>query len=348
MDSNWQQIAQEMATRGSSKRQWNLFRKFDLPEPNWLARDRWLWEVDSEQLSSDLKALKLKLRSMLHRDACETVLLRPRSHRFAVCVSTQVGCAVACRFCATGRMGFRRNLSSWEILEQFLLAGQAAKRFVRESPDPPPVRNVVFMGMGEPLHNPTALEQAIEVLADPRWFGLSLKSITVSTAGVPGKMVALAKRFPRLRIALSLHAADPQKRRALVPRAVGDMRTLRETIAQINQIQNDTLWIEIALIDGINDSEEDASLLIDFCKGLRVEVNVIPYNDTSHAIPSGSIASSLDSERFRAPAPDRVDAFVAKIRQAGIFTTHRKTLGESIQAACGQLITPEASVSSVD
>lgn len=339
METNWHQLESEIAAKTSSKRRWNLLRRFQMPDASWLAESGWLWSTQAEQLSADHKAVKLQLFSPWHRDACETVLLRPREKRFAVCVSTQIGCAVACKFCATGRMGFRRNLSSWEIVEQYLRAGWVAQRLMSEVPDPLPLRNVVFMGMGEPLHNPTALEHAIAILSDSSWFGLSHRSITLSTAGVPSKMVHMAKRFPRLRIALSLHAADPQKRRALVPKAIGDIGVIRQTIALINEIQDDTLWIEVALIDGINDSREDAHLLIEFCKGLRVEVNVIPYNDTSHAAGSDTLTIPSLGKVFRAPASDRVDAFIDELRQAGIFTTHRKTLGESIQAACGQLIT---------
>ena len=316
-----------------------MLRQFSQPDGDWLSQDGWLWKSGGEQQSVDGKALKLRLTSTAFKDACETVLLRPRATRFAVCVSTQIGCGVGCRFCATGNMGFQRNLSSWEILEQFLRAGWAAAKYVQPSPGRlPPLRNVVFMGMGEPLHNASAVEQAIELLSDPQWFGLSMRSITLSTAGVPAKMVAMASRFPKLRIALSLHSADHEKRRFLVPRAVADLEVLRDAIRRINSIQNDTVWIEVALIDGINDAAEDARMLIDFCRDLIVEVNVIPYNDTSHA----SVGSGLHATAgiMRAPTPERVDAFIAKVRKAGIFTTHRKTLGESIQAACGQLITP--------
>ena len=143
-------------------------------------------------------------------------------------------------------------------------------------------------------------------------------------------MIALARRFPKLRLALSLHSADAEKRRKLVPRTVGDLAVLKRTIQEINAIQNDTLWIEIALIDGVNDTREDARKLIAFCDGLNVEVNVIPYNDTSHAAPS----------EFRQPKAEQVTFFVSELRKAGIFTTHRKTLGDSIQAACGQLAVP--------
>jgi 23S rRNA (adenine2503-C2)-methyltransferase len=195
----------------------------------------------------------------------------------------------------------------------------------------PPVRNIVFMGMGEPLHNVDAVVQAIEKLTDEDWFGISQRSITVSTAGVPRGMIMLAERFPRLRLALSLHSGDPRKRRELVPHAVGDLQRLRETISIVNSIQEGPVWIEIALLDGVNDGLEDAKGVIEFCKGLRVEVNVIPYNDTSHASFEGEVS-------LRAPVLSRVDEYIRELRRSGLFTTYRKTQGESIQAACGQLI----------
>ncbi|MFM7518449.1 MAG: radical SAM protein [Pirellula sp.] len=336
--SNWQKIASELSAGQSKKSIWNLLRQFMSPDRQWLSDSQWLWQIESEQHSTDKKACKLKLLSAAHHDACETVLLRPRESRFAVCLSTQIGCAVACRFCATGKMGFQRNLSAFEIVEQFLRAGWIARGLMGNVQTPPPLRNVVFMGMGEPLHNAEAVEQAIAILSDPRWFGLSLRSITLSTAGVPNKMIQMAERFPRLRMALSLHSADPQKRRWLVPKAVGDLDLLRETISSINALQEDTLWIEIALIDGINDSLKDAELLIDFCRGLNVEVNVIPYNDTSHARNLSMVSEVAHDRLLKAPAPNKTEAFIAKLRQKGIFVTYRNTLGESIQAACGQLI----------
>jgi 23S rRNA (adenine2503-C2)-methyltransferase len=254
-------------------------------------------------------------------------------------------------------MGFRRQLSSWEILEQVLRSGMlgpksnvsdddnAVTTDTKRRIDPTiiPVRNIVFMGMGEPLHNLSAVTESLERLTDEAWFGLSPRTITVSTAGVPRGMIALAQRFPRLRLALSLHSAEPSKRRDLVPHAVGDLEKLRSTIAEVNRLQEGPVWIEIALLAGVNDGLDDARKLVEFCEGLRVEVNVIPYNDTSHsaeALPQFGQAAS-----YRAPAIARVDAYIGELRRSGIFTTFRKTLGESIQAACGQLVAPVRDVS---
>ncbi len=269
--------------------------------------------------------------------------MRPRKNRATVCVSTQVGCAVGCRFCATGRMGLVRNLGAIEILEQVLLArlrvrswmenaldeGGAVGRIPRR--DAIHLRNVVFMGMGEPLHNWDALGEALDFLLADQGFGFSPRHVTVSTAGVPAKMVSLARAFPRLRIALSLHSAIENTRRMLVPRATHDLHSLREAIQAIHEIDPDgPVWLEIALIQGVNDSLSEAQALVEFCKGLRVEINVIPFNDISHA-PS-------DEVQLSAPSQETRRAYVHHLRENGLFTTLRNTLGGSIQAACGQLI----------
>lgn len=303
----------------------------------------WCWTPEMELSSGDGQVTKLRLRSRRWRDACETVVMRPRRNRATVCISTQVGCAVGCRFCATGRMGLVRNLGAIEILEQVLLARLRVRRWAENAlhekkaigriprRDAIHLRNVVFMGMGEPLHNWDALVEALDFLLADQGFGFSPRHVTVSTAGIPAKMVSLAQAFPRLRIALSLHSAIENTRRMLVPRATHDLQSLRESIQAINQIDPEgPVWLEIALIRGINDSLSEAQALVDFCKGLSIEINVIPFNDISHA-PS-------DEARMSAPSQETRRAYVHHLRENGLFTTLRNTLGGTIQAACGQLI----------
>ena len=235
-------------------------------------------------------------------------------------------------------MGLVRQLSATEILEQVLIAKMEVHGWSRHADHPIHLRNVVLMGMGEPLHNHEAVGDAIEFLIADRGFGFSPRHITLSTVGVPEKMVAMAKRFPRLRIALSLHAAQSDLRRQLVPRATNDLEALRQAIRYINCMDEDSpVWIEYALLSGINDREEDAQRLIDFCQGLRVEINLIPYNNTSHAMQVVYLQRDT-AQLFQAPNRESVQRFAIALRQAGIFTTLRNTLGDSIQAACGQLI----------
>jgi 23S rRNA (adenine2503-C2)-methyltransferase len=234
-------------------------------------------------------------------------------------------------------MGLRRQLSATEILEQVVVAKRLAHEWSAHRAARIHLRNVVFMGMGEPLHNEQPVHEALSFLISDKGFGFSPRHITLSTVGVPDKMVAAARKFPRLRIALSLHAADQELRRRLVPRATHDLPSLREAIAQINAIDPaGPVWIEYTLLAGVNDSEAHARQLADFCHGLRVEINVIPCNDIAHAnVPSGE---RIANHGYHPPEAVAQRAFVRVLREAGYFTTLRNTLGQSIQAACGQLI----------
>jgi 23S rRNA (adenine2503-C2)-methyltransferase len=237
-------------------------------------------------------------------------------------------------------MGLQRQLSATEILEQVLFAKTVVREWSVETGTTIHLRNVVLMGMGEPLHNDIAVSEALDFMLADRGFGFSPRHVTLSTVGVPEKMVAMARRFPRLRIALSLHAADSELRRRLVPRATNDIQLLRQAIQEINRIDaEEPVWVEYALIAGINDGDEHARQLIRFCDGLRVEINVIPFNSTSHANALPMRATTECSMVYA--APDRASArrFAQHLREAGLFTTLRNTLGQSIQAACGQLVT---------
>ncbi len=240
--------------------------------------------------------------------------------RATACISSQPGCGVGCPFCATGELGYRGNLTADEILEQVYWIGHTARLVHRR------LRNVVFMGMGEPLHNTENVLAAIDQLTASRAFGIPQRRIMVSTAGVPSGMLRLAKRFPDVRLALSLHAAEPHLRRTLVPRAVGDLSLLKQTIRQVNALQpTHPVWLEVVLFENINDSPEHARQLLEFCGGLRVEVNLIPYN------------TAAAPDIFR-PSPWSVrEDFAKALRASGIRTSIRSSLGQSRNAACGQL-----------
>jgi 23S rRNA (adenine2503-C2)-methyltransferase len=289
------------------------------------------WHLAERREDTEGKSVKFRLVAE-DGASCECVALFPRPTRATACLSTQIGCAVACRFCATGRMGLTRNLTAAEILAQLdWVAAESKRKQVR-------LRNVVFMGMGEPLHNYQQLVAALEVILAPRGYGLGPTHITVSTAGITERMLALARGYPLVRQALSLHSAIPEKRRQLVPKATADMRLLRETIGDLNRLQpKSPVWLEYVLLQGINDMPEDLAALIDFCAGLRVELNIIPYN----AFPGKPAVA--DTERLMAPGRELQDSFIRQLRQAGIFTTLRKSLGDSIAAACGQLVIAQSS-----
>lgn len=254
----------------------------------------------------------------------ESVLLRTGTGRVSLCVSSQVGCAAACEFCATGQMGIARNLTRAEILDQVVLAGEHLAREGRT------VRNVVFMGMGEPFHNEQSLYDAIAALLAPELFHYPPRRILVSTVGIPDAMVRFARRFPSVNLALSLHSVRQSVREQLIPLAAKyPLEELRAAVAAVNKIQQNTVMIEYLMLAGVNDSAEDARELADWLSGLDVHVNLIPYN------PIESAPHLHTTERTER------DAFAELLRAAGFATTIRYSLGADVSAACGQLVQKE-------
>jgi 23S rRNA (adenine2503-C2)-methyltransferase len=259
---------------------------------------------------------------LIHQAESET---RARA-RWTVCVSSQVGCARGCVFCETGRLGLRRNLSAAEIVSQYALAarylrtldgsgGAAEPRRGVELP-----RNVVFMGMGEPLDNLDEVIRAIDVLKDSAGFAVPERRITVSTVGIVPKLDELYART-RANVAVSLHALEPSSRRALLPVARKfPLEDLRAAIARSPR----PVLLQWTLIAGENDRDEDADLLGQFAAGLDVRVNLIPLNP-------GPIASQ------RAPSLERCRAFQRRVADTGVRTLLRLPHGQSIGGACGQL-----------
>ena len=254
----------------------------------------------------------------------EAVILRVASGRTALCVSSQVGCAAACDFCATGKMGIARNLTPDEILDQLLIAGQLLAVEKRK------VRNIVFMGMGEPFHNEANLQVTLEALIASDLFHHSPAKLLVSTVGVADAMVRCVERFPLVKLALSLHSVRQDVREQLIPLArLYPLDQLRETLREINSKTSSPVMIEYLMLAGRNDSVADASELIAWLTGLRVHVNLIPYNPIDE---SPHLQGSDRATR---------EAFAAQLKQAGMETTLRYSLGQDIAAACGQLVRHE-------
>jgi 23S rRNA (adenine2503-C2)-methyltransferase len=277
-------------------------------------------EVRDSQLDG---ATKLVLRTQAGY-LIESVIMRTGTGRVSLCVSSQVGCAAACEFCATGQMGIAKNLSAAEILDQVVLAGERMQAEGRR------VRNIVFMGMGEPFHNETAVYEAVAALLSPELFHHTPGRILISTVGIPDAMVRCARRFPEVNLALSLHSARQHVREQLIPLAAKySLDELRAAVARINKIQNNTVMIEYLMLAGVNDSPDDARELAAWLAGLDVHVNLIPYN------PIDSAPLLRTTERAER------DAFAAILRTAGFVTTIRYSLGADIAAACGQLVQRE-------
>lgn len=251
----------------------------------------------------------------------ESVILRTGTGRTALCVSSQVGCAARCAFCATGQMAAAHNLTPAEILDQLVQAGELLRAENRR------VRNVVLMGMGEPFHNEANVYAALDALFDPRLFHHSARYLLVSTVGIPDAMVRFARRYPGSNLALSLHSPRQEVREKLVPIARRyDVTSLRTAIEQANRLQNRPLLVEYLMLQGINDKRDDANLLIAYLDGLNTHVNLIPFNPIEFA---SQFTSSDRTTR---------DSFAARLKAAGLTTTIRYSLGGDIAAACGQLV----------
>jgi 23S rRNA (adenine2503-C2)-methyltransferase len=271
----------------------------------------------------------------------ESVILRIGTGRTSLCVSSQVGCAVKCGFCATGQMGLIADLRAEEILDQVvqanqLLAGEECRLSLRERnalsrserrlSTPRRIRNVVFMGMGEPLMNEAAVTAAVMSLTSSTHFGLSPSRVLVSTIGIPAALTRFARRFPDVGLALSLHAARQETRERIIPLAKKyPLDALKAAILETTAIQSRPLMIEYVLLDGVNDADEDAAVLIDYLANVPVHVNLIPYN----AIDAGGFVGTLD---------DRRRQFGDRLKAAGLKVTIRYSLGADIAAACGQLV----------
>ncbi|KAJ7541788.1 hypothetical protein O6H91_10G076800 [Diphasiastrum complanatum] len=240
---------------------------------------------------------------------------RPKNIRATLCVSSQVGCKMGCTFCATGAMGFKGNLSAGEIVEQLVHASCIT-----------PIRNIVFMGMGEPLNNYSAVIQAVRTMTG-RCFGLSPNHITVSTVGVVPRILSLAHDLPGIRLAVSVHAPTQELRCQIVPAARAfPLGKLVEALNSYQAISKQTILIEYVMLAGINDTTENAHQLGKLLMKHEVVVNLIPYNPT------------LAMEGYKASTQENVFLFQKLIREVyGLRTTIRKEMGQDIQGACGQL-----------
>ncbi len=262
-------------------------------------------------------------------DAVETVFI-PEDDRGTLCVSSQAGCAVGCRFCSTGHQGFSRNLSTAEIIGQLWFAEHHLRTRLHLPEGTRAITNVVMMGMGEPLQNYAALLPALRVMLDDHGYGLSRRRVTVSTSGVVPMMDRLREDCP-VALAVSLHAPGDVLRDDLVP--LNRKYPLAELLAAcgryLEAAPRDFITFEYCMLDGVNDAPEHAEQLVRLVRGavsdpVSCKFNLIPFNPFA--------ASGL----LRSPH-DRVTAFARVLQDAGIVTTIRKTRGDDIDAACGQL-----------
>ena len=259
-------------------------------------------------------------------NAVETVFI-PEEGRGTLCLSSQAGCAVGCRFCSTGHQGFSRNLTTGEIVAQLWHAERQLRQRLNPAAGNRVVTNVVMMGMGEPLQNYGALLPALRVMLDDHAYGLSRRRVTVSTSGVVPMIERLRDDCP-VALAVSLHAADDALRDVLVP--LNKKYPIDELLAAckgyLDAAPRDFITFEYCMLDGVNDSLAQADALVELVRraGVSCKFNLIPFNP----FPGSGL---LCSRR------DRVTAFAERLQAGGIVTTVRKTRGEDIDAACGQL-----------
>jgi 23S rRNA (adenine2503-C2)-methyltransferase len=287
--------------------------------------------VISEQASSD--GTVKWLFDVGGGNAVETVFI-PEEDRGTLCVSSQAGCAVGCRFCSTGHQGFSRNLSTGEILAQLWHAEHHLRQRLKLAPTERAIDNVVMMGMGEPLQNYAALVPALRTMLDDHGYGLSRRRVTVSTSGVVPMIERLREDCP-VALAVSLHAPNDPLRDELVPlnRKYPIAELLDACHQYLSAAPRDFITFEYCMLDGVNDTEAHARELIelvrrsprgDGTRGISCKFNLIPFNP----FPASGLKRS---------SRERVQAFARILADAGIVTTVRKTRGDDIDAACGQL-----------
>ena len=248
-------------------------------------------------------------------DRVEAVLI-PDRQRLTLCVSSQAGCALACKFCLTGKQGFARNLSAAEIVGQLQAASDRAQQ---------PVTNVVMMGMGEPLLNLSAVLPALRIMTDPQGWGLPPRRVTVSTAGVVPAMERLRRECPTA-LAVSLHAPDDDLRSELMPinRKYPLAELMEACRKHAESAKRAFVTFEYVMLDSINDSPSRARQLIRLAHGIRCKVNLIPFNPFA-------------GSEFRTSPWERIREFRNLLSRGGVNTTIRRTRGDDILAACGQL-----------
>ncbi len=275
-------------------------------------------EVDQMQKSQD-GTIKNAVR--LHDGLVVESVLIPTETRTTACVSSQVGCSLDCKFCATARLKRMRNLNPDEIYDQVVAIDRESRLYFDR-----PLSNIVFMGMGEPLMNYNNVLKAIEKITSKEGLGMSPKRITVSTSGVPKMIRKLADDEVKFKLAVSLHSAVEEIRTSIMPfNATFDLKSLREALIYWYQKTKSRITYEYVVWEGINDTQADIDALIEFCKFAPSKVNLIEYNPIEE-----------DSD-FRQAKEKSIDQYVSSLEAHGIIVTVRRSRGKDIDAACGQL-----------
>jgi len=278
-------------------------------------------EVNKSQFSND-QTIKSSFR-LYDGNIVEGVLI-PMDERMTACVSSQVGCSLTCKFCATGYMDRKRNLNADEIYDQVVLIDQQARKNYNA-----PLTNIVYMGMGEPLLNYANVLKSIERITAPDGLNMASKRITVSTAGIAKMIKKLGDDGVKFNLALSLHAANDKKRHEIMPITEhNSLQALAEALKYFYSKTKNPITFEYIVFNNFNDEIEDAMELAKFCKHVPCKVNLIEYNPIQ-------FADFINAEG------DKIDAFSKYLKSQGVNTNIRRSRGKDIDAACGQLAVKE-------
>ncbi|WP_417291289.1 23S rRNA (adenine(2503)-C(2))-methyltransferase RlmN [Corallibacter sp.] len=274
-------------------------------------------EVDAMQKSSD-GTIKNAVR--LHDGLIVESVLIPAKNRTTACVSSQVGCSLDCKFCATARLKRMRNLNPDEIYDQVVAIDQESRLYHDR-----PLSNIVFMGMGEPLMNYNNVLKAIDKITSPEGLGMSPKRIVVSTSGVPKMIKKMADEEVKFKLAVSLHSAIDEVRTSIMPfNATFPLSDLRESLQYWYAKTKNRITYEYVVWKGINDKRKDVDALVEFCKFAPSKVNLIEYNP-------------IDDGEFQQANNEALDMYVNVLEKNNITVTVRRSRGKDIDAACGQL-----------
>ena len=282
----------------------------------WLAENACISSVKRQKILTDVDGTR-KLLLRLHDGAAIESVLIDEGDRLTLCLSSQVGCAYGCRFCLTGRDGFRRNLTAGEIADQICAARKELAVGER-------LTNLVFMGMGEPLANLEQVLRALEIITSDHGLNFSTRKITLSTVGLIPEMLKLSSLFP-IKLAVSLHGADNETRSRIMP--INKRYPLEELLKACRTLElprRNRITFEYLLLGGVNDSPQAARELVKLLRGLRAKINLIPFNQYPGA-------------EFEAPSPTSVEEFQKILQDKHFTATVRQSRGAGIMAACGQL-----------
>jgi len=283
--------------------------------------------ISDQQVSSD-RTIKCAMK-LQDGNVVESVLI-PTKSRMTACISSQVGCSLTCAFCATGKLKRLRNLNADEIYDQVALVKNLAETKYNQ-----PLTNIVYMGMGEPLLNYAETIRSVDRITSPDGLNMSPSRITVSTAGIAKMIMKLGDDNVKFNLAVSLHAANDEKRNQIMP--INETNTLDSLEEALNYFYHKTgsrVTFEYIVFKDFNDGIQDAKELADFCKKTTAKVNIIEYNP-------------IDDGEFKQTTPERLEAFVHHLETKGVIVNVRRSRGKDIDAACGQLVNKNKSASQV-